>query len=124
MSFSGEAKEENSRHFGVPINKRKRRRPFGAAWIAKLLLFSVTVAGFWGKVHGEKRSQLAIQRVSPQDAAPAAGRAESGPRPAAGGTAKGVGALGRRSVELWAANGTVWTTQIASPPPNPNQTRI
>ena len=33
----------------------------GTTWIAKLLFCSITVAGFWGKVDGKKRSQLAIQ---------------------------------------------------------------
>ena len=30
---------------------------------SQVAAFSVTVAGFWGKVHGKKRSQLAIQAV-------------------------------------------------------------
>ena len=41
-----------------PFGVASHRQPFGmnCYHLAKLLLFSVTVAGFWGKVHGEKTS--------------------------------------------------------------------
>ena len=31
---------------------------------SQVAVFSLTVAGFWGKVHGKKRSQLAIQETA------------------------------------------------------------
>ena len=55
--YAGEACGWLATGLGTPKDSlRSVIVPFATSWIAKMLLFSVTVAGFWGKVHGTKHS--------------------------------------------------------------------